>query len=77
MYYTESALVPVMQHMAKNVVMVNRGLTKHMVSKYQLLSICLLQLPAAKNINGAWIMSRCAAAVPVGGQMCCMLSYSV
>uniref|UniRef100_A0A8C0J827 G2/mitotic-specific cyclin-B1 n=1 Tax=Chelonoidis abingdonii TaxID=106734 RepID=A0A8C0J827_CHEAB len=29
--YTESALHPVMQHMAKNVILVNRGLTKHMV----------------------------------------------
>uniref|UniRef100_A0A8C3IWE5 G2/mitotic-specific cyclin-B1 n=1 Tax=Chrysemys picta bellii TaxID=8478 RepID=A0A8C3IWE5_CHRPI len=31
MSYTESALHPVMQHMAKNVILVNRGLTKHMV----------------------------------------------
>ncbi|XP_042306064.1 G2/mitotic-specific cyclin-B1 isoform X2 [Sceloporus undulatus] len=33
MYYAESALVPVMQHMAKNVVMVNGRLTKHMTVK--------------------------------------------
>uniref|UniRef100_A0A8D2JD65 Cyclin B1 n=1 Tax=Varanus komodoensis TaxID=61221 RepID=A0A8D2JD65_VARKO len=33
MCYTENTLVPVMQHMAKNVILVNRGLTKHMVSK--------------------------------------------
>uniref|UniRef100_A0A8C6GSP5 Cyclin N-terminal domain-containing protein n=1 Tax=Mus spicilegus TaxID=10103 RepID=A0A8C6GSP5_MUSSI len=31
--YTEESLLPVMQHLAKNVVMVNRGLTKHMTVK--------------------------------------------
>uniref|UniRef100_A0A8C6W7B5 Cyclin B1 n=1 Tax=Nannospalax galili TaxID=1026970 RepID=A0A8C6W7B5_NANGA len=31
--YTEECLLPVMQHLAKNVVMVNRGLTKHMTIK--------------------------------------------
>lgn len=29
--YTEESLLAVMQHLAKNVVMVNRGLTKHLV----------------------------------------------
>ncbi|XP_015272693.1 PREDICTED: G2/mitotic-specific cyclin-B1 isoform X2 [Gekko japonicus] len=33
MYYAESDLLPVMQHMAKNVLLVNRGLTKHMTIK--------------------------------------------
>uniref|UniRef100_A0A8D2JD39 Cyclin B1 n=1 Tax=Varanus komodoensis TaxID=61221 RepID=A0A8D2JD39_VARKO len=33
MCYTENTLVPVMQHMAKNVILVNRGLTKHMTVK--------------------------------------------
>uniref|UniRef100_A0A8C2UTC6 G2/mitotic-specific cyclin-B1 n=1 Tax=Chinchilla lanigera TaxID=34839 RepID=A0A8C2UTC6_CHILA len=31
--YTEESLFPVMQHLAKNVVVVNRGLTKHMTIK--------------------------------------------
>ncbi|KAM7320930.1 hypothetical protein ACRRTK_020183 [Alexandromys fortis] len=31
--YTEESLLPVMQHLAKNVVTVNRGLTKHMTVK--------------------------------------------
>ena len=31
--YTEESLLVVMQHLAKNVVMVNRGLSKHMVSQ--------------------------------------------
>ncbi|KAM6301596.1 G2/mitotic-specific cyclin-B1 [Podargus strigoides] len=29
--YTESDLLPVMQHMAKNIILVNEGITKHMV----------------------------------------------
>ncbi|XP_023565055.1 G2/mitotic-specific cyclin-B1 isoform X2 [Octodon degus] len=31
--YTEESLFPVMQHLAKNIVVVNRGLTKHMTIK--------------------------------------------
>ena len=31
--YTEKSLLPLMQHLAKNRVMVNRGLTKHMTVK--------------------------------------------
>lgn len=33
MYYAESDFLPIMQHMAKNVILVNRGLTKHMTVK--------------------------------------------
>lgn len=33
MGYSEDGLVPVMQHIAKNVVKVNAGQTKHMVSE--------------------------------------------
>ncbi|GAB1298515.1 G2/mitotic-specific cyclin-B1 [Apodemus speciosus] len=33
LFYTEESLLPVMQHLAKNVVMVNRGLTKHLTIK--------------------------------------------
>lgn len=32
MGYTEDSLIPVMQHIAKNVVKVNEGLSKHLVS---------------------------------------------
>lgn len=32
MDYTAESLIPVMAHIAKNVVKVNEGLTKHMVS---------------------------------------------
>ena len=37
--YTEDSLLPVMQHLAKNRVMVNCGLTKHMTVKNQVCSI--------------------------------------
>lgn len=32
MGYTEDSLIPVMKHIAKNVVKVNEGLSKHLVS---------------------------------------------
>lgn len=38
MGYTEDALVPVMRHIAKNVVRVNEGLSKHLVSALGLLN---------------------------------------
>lgn len=34
MDYTAESLIPVMAHIAKNVVRVNEGLTKHMVTSY-------------------------------------------
>lgn len=37
MGYTEDMLVPVMQHIAKNVVRVNEGLSKHLVSGFSLI----------------------------------------
>lgn len=37
MGYTEDMLVPVMQHIAKNVVRVNEGLSKHLVSGLSLI----------------------------------------
>lgn len=36
MDYTAESLIPVMAHIAKNVVKVNDGLTKHMVSSSKL-----------------------------------------
>ncbi|XP_069820800.1 G2/mitotic-specific cyclin-B1 isoform X2 [Dendropsophus ebraccatus] len=63
MVYTESSLVPVMQHLAKNVLKVNRGLTKFMSvrDKYarsqQMRISCLPQLNSelvvklAKNVS--------------------------
>lgn len=45
MGYTEDALVPVMRHIAKNVVRVNEGLSKHLVSALGLLYCsCVLHL---------------------------------
>lgn len=39
MGYTEDMLVPVMQHIAKNVVRVNEGLSKHLVSGFSLIKL--------------------------------------
>uniref|UniRef100_A0A6J0T059 G2/mitotic-specific cyclin-B1 n=1 Tax=Pogona vitticeps TaxID=103695 RepID=A0A6J0T059_9SAUR len=55
MYYTESALVPVMQHMAKNVVMVNRGLTKHMTVKNKYASSKHAKISILPALNSAII----------------------
>ncbi|KAJ7335896.1 hypothetical protein JRQ81_013837 [Phrynocephalus forsythii] len=53
MYYTECALVPVMQHMAKNVVMVNRGLTKHMTVKNKYASSKHAKISILPALNSA------------------------
>ncbi|XP_075049583.1 G2/mitotic-specific cyclin-B1-like [Mixophyes fleayi] len=59
MVYTESSLVPVMQHLAKNVLKVNRGLTKFMSirDKYarsqQMRISCLPQLNSELLVNFA------------------------
>lgn len=42
MDYTAESLIPVMAHIAKNVVKVNDGLTKHMVRVIKLASISVL-----------------------------------
>lgn len=44
MDYTAESLIPVMAHIAKNVVKVNEGLTKHMVSGPDLSTPWLLVL---------------------------------
>lgn len=38
MGYAEDSLIPVMQHIAKNVVKVNEGLSKHLVSGVWIMS---------------------------------------
>lgn len=48
MDYTAESLTPVMAHIAKNVVKVNEGQTKHMVSKLAVLEFT--ELP------GAWLL---------------------
>ncbi|XP_062984723.1 G2/mitotic-specific cyclin-B1 [Elgaria multicarinata webbii] len=55
MYYSESALIPVMQHMAKNVMLVNRGLTKHMTIKNKYASSKNAKISTLPALNSAII----------------------
>ncbi|XP_040275561.1 G2/mitotic-specific cyclin-B1 [Bufo bufo] len=57
MVYTESSLVPVMEHLAKNVLKVNRGLTKFMsvrdkyARSHHMRTSCLPQLNSTLMVN--------------------------
>uniref|UniRef100_A0A8C0QQN8 Cyclin B1 n=1 Tax=Chelonoidis abingdonii TaxID=106734 RepID=A0A8C0QQN8_CHEAB len=53
--YTESALHPVMQHMAKNVILVNRGLTKHMTVKNKYASSKNAKISTLPQLNSTVI----------------------
>ncbi|XP_066469846.1 G2/mitotic-specific cyclin-B1 isoform X1 [Tiliqua scincoides] len=55
MYYAESDLLPIMQHMAKNVVCVNRGLTKHMTVKNKYASSKNCKISTLPALNSAII----------------------
>uniref|UniRef100_A0A8C4YLR3 G2/mitotic-specific cyclin-B1 n=1 Tax=Gopherus evgoodei TaxID=1825980 RepID=A0A8C4YLR3_9SAUR len=55
MSYTESALHPVMQHMAKNVILVNRGLTKHMTVKNKYASSKNVKISTLPQLNSTVI----------------------
>ncbi|XP_058866310.1 G2/mitotic-specific cyclin-B1-like [Acipenser ruthenus] len=53
MNYTESCLVPVMQHMAKNVVRVNEGLSKHMAVRNKYASQKLMKISTIPQLKSA------------------------
>ncbi|CAM4670073.1 G2/mitotic-specific cyclin-B1 [Lepidochelys kempii] len=55
MSYTESTLHPVMQHMAKNVILVNQGLTKHMTVKNKYASSKNAKISTLPLLNSAVI----------------------
>ncbi|XP_026526260.1 G2/mitotic-specific cyclin-B1 [Notechis scutatus] len=55
MYYTEDVLIPVMQHMAKNVMLVNRGLVKHMTIKNKYASTKHAKISTLPALNSAVI----------------------
>ncbi|KAM7166748.1 G2/mitotic-specific cyclin-B1 [Macrochelys suwanniensis] len=55
MSYTESALHPVMQHMAKNVILVNQGLTKHVTVKNKYASSKNAKISTLPQLNSAVI----------------------
>ncbi|NXI73338.1 CCNB1 protein, partial [Anseranas semipalmata] len=55
MSYTETELLPVMQHLAKNVVLVNQGFTKHVTIKNKYASRKNIQISALVQLNSALI----------------------
>ncbi|XP_032069637.1 G2/mitotic-specific cyclin-B1 [Thamnophis elegans] len=55
MYYTEDTLIPVMQHMAKNVMLVNRGLIKQMTIKNKYASSKNVKISTRTALNSAVI----------------------
>uniref|UniRef100_A0A8D0B270 Cyclin B1 n=1 Tax=Salvator merianae TaxID=96440 RepID=A0A8D0B270_SALMN len=55
MFYTEDALIPVMQHMAKNIVMVNKGMTKHMTVKNKYANSKHSKISTLPSLNSAII----------------------
>ncbi|XP_053555676.1 G2/mitotic-specific cyclin-B1-like [Bombina bombina] len=55
MDYTENSLVPVMQHIAKNVVMVNNGLTKHLTVKSKYTSSRHMKISCLPNLKSEYL----------------------
>nr|XP_056704041.1 G2/mitotic-specific cyclin-B1 [Euleptes europaea] len=55
MHYTESDLLPVMRYMAKNVILVNKGLTKHMTVKNKYASSKHAKISTLPALNSAII----------------------
>ena len=53
--YTEESLLFVMQHLAKNVVMVNRGLTKHMTVKNNYATSKHAKISTLAQLNSALV----------------------
>ncbi|XP_062068164.1 G2/mitotic-specific cyclin-B1 [Lepus europaeus] len=63
--YTEEALLPVMQHLAKNIVMVNRGLTKHMTIKNKYATSKHAKISTLAQLNSALVQDLAKAVVKV------------
>ncbi|KAM8793540.1 LOW QUALITY PROTEIN: G2/mitotic-specific cyclin-B1-like [Eudromia elegans] len=57
MTYTESDLLPVMQHMAKNIILVNQGLTKHVMVKNKYASSKNAKISTIAQLNSAVIQN--------------------
>ncbi|XP_038621735.1 G2/mitotic-specific cyclin-B1 [Tachyglossus aculeatus] len=63
--YTEESLLSVMQHMAKNVVMVNKGLTKHVTIKNKYASSKHARISTLAQLNSAAIQDLAKALTKV------------
>ncbi|KAJ8391595.1 hypothetical protein AAFF_G00087360 [Aldrovandia affinis] len=62
--YSEDHLKPVMQHMAKNVVLVNKGLTKHLAVKTKYASSRLMRISDLPQLQTAVIQDLAAPLLP-------------
>ncbi|KAM4641683.1 G2/mitotic-specific cyclin-B1 [Discoglossus pictus] len=56
MSYTEDSLTPIMQHMAKNIVKVNKGLTKHLTVKNKYASSKQMKISTIPQLRSAVIV---------------------
>ncbi|XP_006169588.1 G2/mitotic-specific cyclin-B1 [Tupaia chinensis] len=63
--YTEESLLPVMQHLAKNIVMVNRGLTKHMTIKNKYATSKHAKISTLAQMNSALVQDLAKAVAKV------------
>ncbi|CAI9156279.1 unnamed protein product [Rangifer tarandus platyrhynchus] len=63
--YTEESLLVVMQHLAKNVVMVNRGLTKHMTVKNKYATSKHAKISTLAQLNSALVQDLAKAVAKV------------
>lgn len=63
--YTEESLLSVMQHLAKNIVMVNRGLTKHMTIKNKYATSKHAKISTLAQLNSALVQDLAKAVAKV------------
>ncbi|XP_072275355.1 G2/mitotic-specific cyclin-B1-like [Pyxicephalus adspersus] len=62
--YSEESLLPIMQHMAKNVVKVNKGLTKHMTVKNKYASSKQMKISAIPQLRSEVVVELARAVMP-------------
>ncbi|KAB0401256.1 hypothetical protein E2I00_013474 [Balaenoptera physalus] len=63
--YTEESLLLVMQHLAKNIIMVNRGLTKHMTIKNKYATSKHAKISTLAQLNSALVQDLAKAVAKV------------
>ncbi|XP_037594124.1 G2/mitotic-specific cyclin-B1 [Cebus imitator] len=63
--YTEESLLPVMQHLAKNIVVVNQGLTKHMTIKNKYATSKHAKISTLAQLNSALVQDLAKAVAKV------------
>uniref|UniRef100_A0A8C5PYE5 Cyclin B1 n=1 Tax=Leptobrachium leishanense TaxID=445787 RepID=A0A8C5PYE5_9ANUR len=64
MVYSEESLVPVMQHMAKNIIKVNKGLTKHLTIKNKYASSKQMKISSLPQLRSDTILHMARPVLP-------------